>query len=174
MYFLYFLLAWLILPILGVWPLVFMSDTQWSNNQLNIYMRPKEKVGFDTYLCAYAEEVTEWYLKALVFGLLCLPLALLWAQEDLLLNVAVFMVFNLLPLLNKIPVVERLIEYVGKSANIAVKPRDPTGSAKRLLNYYKCFAGMEVKDISKNITRAGPIGKFFTMILKFNIKRRTV
>lgn len=136
-------------------------------------IQDRTTVSESTHLCAYAEEITEWYIKSLCFGLMILPFALLVAGWDPLLNFSALMLLQVLPILTKIPVVTRMVEYVGKAANIAVMPREVHGSANRLIRHYPEFKEMDVNTVAKGIERALPVGKFLVWLLGYNIRKNT-
>lgn len=173
MYFSLFLLVWLTLPILGFWPIVKKTDEGWYNNSMIISIKDPNTVSKETHLHAYCEELAEWYFKSFVFGILVLPYAIFVAGTDPLLNFSAFMLMQFLSLFLVFPVVYRIVEYVGKSANIAIMPRDNTGAATRLLKFYPAFKGMELEAIKQGIDNAKPIGTFLIWLLKRNITKHT-
>lgn len=170
MYYAIYLAVWLLLPLTGFWPMVSVSG-HWSNNNIGIDVVDRAEVTQETFLRAYAEEVSEWYFKAVCFGILVMPFAIFVAGRDPLLNVAAVMLMHIAPVLTLIPIMTRTVEYVGKSANIAVSPRDTTGSATRLLKYYSAFAGMEIETIKRGIERTMPLGRALVWLLGRNIRR---
>lgn len=168
--------AMLVLPVLGLWPVIVRGDG--ARNNLALVTMPSrqwyDREGYD-YRATRAQEIVEFWLRwALALAVSAWPVWEIAAAVD---DAKAGMLFSLLTIagsaaLTKLPFVEKQVELIGHAVEVIVADADgylELEAVRMQRGYGAMFGDMSVAEIARAVRRRFGVARVLIALLRRRI-----